>query len=135
MVDVFTKVLSKAVVNRQIAGLMQELGGGIISMQYVDDLLFLENSLQSIINLKWILACFKHMFGMRINFHKCDLVPINVDDNHAQLIAQSLSCKLGYFPMQYLGVPLHHSKLRREDIQPVVDKILKIRAKVLFTTA
>jgi hypothetical protein len=37
--------------------------------------------------------------------------------------------------MQYLGVPLHHSKLRREDIEPVVDKILKIRAKVLFTTA
>jgi hypothetical protein len=28
MVDVFTKVLSKAVVNRQLAGLMQELGDG-----------------------------------------------------------------------------------------------------------
>jgi hypothetical protein len=27
--------------------------------------------------------------------------------------------------MQYLGVPLHHSKLRREYIQPVIDKILK----------
>jgi hypothetical protein len=31
---------------------------------------------------------------------------------------------MGDFPLQYLGVPLHHSKLRREDIQPVVDKIL-----------
>jgi hypothetical protein len=27
--------------------------------------------------------------------------------------------------MQYLGVPLHHSKLKREDIQHVVDKILR----------
>jgi hypothetical protein len=27
--------------------------------------------------------------------------------------------------MQFLGVSLHHSKLRREDIQPVVDKILR----------
>ena len=26
---------------------------------------------------------------------------------------------------KYLGVPLHYAKLRREDIQPVVDKILK----------
>ena len=26
---------------------------------------------------------------------------------------------------QYLGFPLHHSKLRKEDLQPVVDKILK----------
>jgi hypothetical protein len=28
MADVFTKVLSKAAVNRQLAGLMQELGDG-----------------------------------------------------------------------------------------------------------
>jgi hypothetical protein len=62
---------------------------------------------------------------MIINFHKCDLVPINVSEEDAQLTAQSLSCKLGEFPMNYLGVPLHHSKLRKEDIQPVVDKILK----------
>jgi hypothetical protein len=27
--------------------------------------------------------------------------------------------------MQYLGVPVHHSKLKRDDIQHVVDKILK----------
>jgi hypothetical protein len=32
--------------------------------------------------------------------------------------------KLGSFPFKYLGVPLHHEKLRREDIQPVVDTIL-----------
>jgi hypothetical protein len=84
MADVFTKVLTKAAGSRQIAGLMQELGGGIFSMQYADDtLLFLENSLHSAINLKWILACFEHMSGMRIDFHKCDLVPINVDENDA----------------------------------------------------
>jgi hypothetical protein len=62
---------------------------------------------------------------MRINFHKCDIVPINVVAYNAQLFSQALSCKLGEFPMQYLGIPLHHSKLRKEDIQPVVDKILK----------
>jgi hypothetical protein len=28
------------------------------------------------------------------------------------------------FPFNYLGVPLHHEKLRREDIQPVVDKVI-----------
>jgi hypothetical protein len=81
MADVFTKILSKAA-NRQLAGLLQELGGGgIINMQYADDtLLFIENNLSSAINLKWILACFEHMSSMRIKFHKYDLVPINVDD-------------------------------------------------------
>lgn len=61
---------------------------------------------------------------MRINFHKCDLVPINIDEDEAQMFAQSLGCKLGSFPIKYLGAPLHHSKLR-EDLQPVVDSIIK----------
>jgi hypothetical protein len=34
-------------------------------------------------------------------------------------------CRLGSFPFKYLGVPLHHEKLRREAIQPIVDKIIK----------
>jgi hypothetical protein len=33
-------------------------------------------------------------------------------------------CKAGPFPFKYLGVPLHHDKLRREDIQLVVDKVI-----------
>jgi hypothetical protein len=28
---------------------------------------------------------FEQMSGMRINFHKCDLVPINVDDGDAHI--------------------------------------------------
>lgn len=28
-------------------------------------------------------------------------------------------------PIKYLGVPLHYSKLRREDLQPIIDKIIK----------
>jgi hypothetical protein len=34
-------------------------------------------------------------------------------------------CPMGAFPIKYLGVSLHYSKLRREDLQPLVDKILK----------
>jgi hypothetical protein len=57
------------------------------------------------INFKWILSCFEQIFGMRINFRKCDLGPINIGDGDAQIFAQTLSCKLGKFPLQYLGVP------------------------------
>jgi hypothetical protein len=51
---------------------------------------------------------------MRINFNKCDLIPINIDPEEAQLFSQTLSCKLGKLPMNYLGVPLHYKKLRKE---------------------
>jgi hypothetical protein len=95
-------------------------------MQYVDDtLLFLEKDLDFARNLKWLLSCLEQILGMSINFHKCDLVPINVDDEEAQMFAQTLCCKLGVFPLTYLGTPLHYKKLRKEDLQPVVDKVIK----------
>lgn len=39
--------------------------------------------------------------------------------------AKIFCCKTGEFPLKYLGVPLHYTKLRREDLQPIVDKIMK----------
>jgi hypothetical protein len=38
---------------------------------------------------------------------------------------KKIYCRLGSFPFKYLGVPLHHEKLRREDIHPIIDKIIK----------
>jgi hypothetical protein len=34
-------------------------------------------------------------------------------------------CPVGEFPIKYLGIPLHHNKLRREDLKSLVDKIIK----------
>ena len=85
----------------------------------------MSNNLEAARNLKWIMFVFEQMSGMRINFHKCDLIPINVEEEQACLVAQALSCKLGKFTLKYLGVPLDHSKLRKENLQPLVDKILK----------
>jgi hypothetical protein len=125
--DVFTKMLIKAAAKNHITGLMHSMiNTSIVSMQYADDtLLFLKNDLSSAINLKWLLSYFEQMSSIRINFHKCDLIAINVEDEIAQNMSQTLSCGLGKFPMKYLGVPLHYKKLRKEDLQPVIDKILK----------
>jgi hypothetical protein len=32
---------------------------------------------------------------------------------------------VGAFPIKYLGIPLHYNKLSREDLQPLVNKIIK----------
>jgi uncharacterized membrane protein YciS (DUF1049 family) len=69
-----------------------------------DTLLFLKKDLGNVINLKWILSCFEQMSGMRINFHKCDLIAINVEEEEAQTVAQSLCCRLGQFPLKYLAL-------------------------------
>jgi hypothetical protein len=125
--DVSTRMLLKAATHGHITDLMQSMTNTrVISMQYADNtLLFLKNDLHSAINLKWLLSCFEQMSEMIINFHKCDLISIKVEEQDAHLVSQSLCCKLGKFPLKYLGVPLHYTKLRKEDIQPIVDKLPK----------
>ena len=62
---------------------------------------------------------------MKINFHKSDLMTINVEGAVANEIAQIFHCKKGSFPIKYLGVPLHYDKLKREDLQPIIDRIIQ----------
>jgi hypothetical protein len=63
------------------------------------------------------MVCFEKLSGMRINYHKFDMVPVNLDEEETQQYAHTkIYCKLGSFPFRYLGVPLHYERLRREDI-------------------
>jgi hypothetical protein len=52
---------------------------------------------------------------------------------------QKKCCKIGAFPFKYLGVPLYHDKLKREDIQPIVDKTINripgLKGKLLSYSA
>jgi hypothetical protein len=71
------------------------------------------------------MTCFEKMSGMRINYNKSDLTPINLEDDESHNYVKIFYCRVGSFPFKYLGIPLHFEKLRREDSQPVVDKIIK----------
>ena len=62
---------------------------------------------------------------MRVNFHKSECIPMNLDSNLIHEASHILYCPTWSFPIKYLGVPLHFSKLTREDIQPLVDKLLR----------
>lgn len=79
----------------------------------------------SLTELKWILSCFEMMSGMRINYSKSELVPMNLEDHVVANISDIFGCLVGAFPIRCLGVSLHYQKLKREDLQPLVDKILK----------
>ena len=125
--DVFTRMLMKAARQNLISGLLpQVVEGGVISLQYADDtLLFLENDLEKASNLKWFLVCFEQMSGMKINYDKSDFLTIGMDEDSTNAFAKIFCCNKSEFPIKYLGVPLHYSKLKRTDLQPVIDKIIK----------
>jgi hypothetical protein len=88
-------------------------------------LLFLEHNYNSTCHLKWLMVCVEKLSRMKINYHKSDLSPVNLEEEESHRYAQIFCCKIGSFPFKYLGVPLQYDKLRREDIQPIVDKIIK----------
>jgi hypothetical protein len=69
--------------------------------------MFLEASLKNIETLKWLLLGYEDISGMKINFHKCELVPLNLSEDESNTLATQLGCKLSQLPMIFLGMPPH----------------------------
>jgi hypothetical protein len=66
------------------------------------------------------------MSRMRVNYHKSELVPINIiEAGELQMYSHIFGCHVGAFPIKYLEIPLHYQKLRREDLHLLIDKIFK----------
>jgi hypothetical protein len=128
VVDVLSRMLQKAANVELIRGLGGNLvPGGVVSLQYADDtILFVDSCKEKAEDLKWILNYFELVSGMRVNYHKSEVVPINIAQREeVENFAGIFGCPVGEFPIKYLGIPLHHSKLGIEDLQPLVDKIIK----------
>jgi hypothetical protein len=55
------------------------------------------------------------MSGLKINFEKSEAVVTGVTNEEQQRVANSLNCKLGKFPIKYLGLPISYRPLRVVD--------------------
>jgi hypothetical protein len=113
VVDVFTKMLSKASTKGLNGGLLTNMiERGIVSLQYTDDtILFLKNDLDQANHFEWLMTCFENLSGTRINYNKSDFITMGVSENVA--LARLFCCNIGFFH-QILGVPIHFTKLSRE---------------------
>jgi hypothetical protein len=127
VVDVLTRMLVKASNAGLIKGLSPDIcPGGVICLQYADDtILFSDSNVTYTANLKKVLTCFEQVSGMRINYSKSELIPLGLEPEELEALANILECTIGEFPIKYLGIPLHYDKLRRADLQPLIDKILR----------
>jgi hypothetical protein len=102
--DVLTKMLAKATGKKLVEGLLGQFReGGILSLQYADDTLICEMS--AIRNLKGALILFERIPEMRINFHKSELISLNLEDEIIHEIAHQLYCPIGSLPFKYQGCP------------------------------
>jgi hypothetical protein len=73
--------------------------------------------------LKALLQSFATSIGLKVNFHKSCLIPINVPTHKVQLLTGVFGCLQGQLPLTYLGIPLGTTKPLVKDYAPLVCRI------------
>lgn len=111
--DALAHILNKARNAGYIRGVVPHLiEGGISHLQYADDtIILIEGDEKSVRNVKFLLYCFEWMSGLKINYHKSEVVTFGFEEGQQQEIAKALNCKVGQLPMTYLGFPISDTHL------------------------
>ena len=92
--------------------------------QYADDtLLLLQADARQLFFLKAILHSFAESTGLKVNYRKSQMYPINVTPEKMVLLANTFGCDIGSMPFTYLGLPMGTTKPKIEDLAPMMDRV------------
>lgn len=95
-------------------------------IQYADDtLLFMLTDAFDLFCLKGLLRSFADSTGLKVNFSRSSLIPINVDADRLLHLANTFGCQVGSTPFTYLGLPLGSSKPKFESYLPLIDRVTR----------
>jgi hypothetical protein len=90
-------------------------------LQYADDtLIVMEGCPRQLFFLKSLLQSFATSTGLKVNYSKSMIVPINAAEN--KILARTLGCSIGTMPFTYLGLPLGTTKPKVVDFLPLISK-------------
>ena len=91
---------------------------------YADDvILFTAARQQDPVLTRGILEMFAADAGLHTNVDKCLIAPIQCNLESTVTLMSHFPAKLSPLPIKYLGIPLSVGKLRKSDLQPLVDKV------------
>jgi hypothetical protein len=85
----------------------------------------LEACPRQLLVLKSLLNTFADSTGLRANYQKSYIYPLNVDSLKMEIFVRTLDCQIGSYPFTYLGLPMGSSKPKLEDFLPLVQRIEK----------
>lgn len=107
-------------------GKLHRIGGRatcMCSSLYADDAaIFVAPFKEDIQQLTSILAGFGEVTGFTTNLEKSSVVPISCSGIDLDAVLECFPAKRATFPMRYLGLPLSIHRLRKIDLQHLVDK-------------
>jgi hypothetical protein len=93
-------------------------------IQYADDtLMIMEAYPRQLLVLKSILNTFADSKGLKVNYSKLSMIPINLSSKKINHLAATFQCQAGSLPFIYLGLPLSDSKLTIQEYLPLVHRV------------
>ena len=75
--------------------------------------------------LKVILQSFSDATGLKINYKKSLMVPINTSNEKCQELANIFGCKREMMSFTYFGLPMGTTRPKLDDLMPLIYKIDK----------
>lgn len=75
----------------------------------------MDHDLEQVKNMKLLVRIFEQLSDLKINFHKNEISCYGEAKQHEQQYTELFGCELGAYPFRYLGILMHHNKLRNAD--------------------
>jgi hypothetical protein len=124
-IDLLQSIINKSYnMNLLKHPLNKDYGQDYPILQYADDtMIILPTDACQLFALKGLMQSFSNSIGLKINFHKSFLVPINTDVEKALHLANTIGCRVGTMPFTYLGLPIGTTRPSLEDFLPLLNKI------------
>jgi hypothetical protein len=76
-----------------------------------------------LVNLKNILSTFSASTGLKVNYSKSSIIPINVEPEKMDFLATVFGCQVGSMPFTYLGLPLGTTRPSVDEFLPLLIRI------------
>jgi hypothetical protein len=122
--DLLQSILSKAMDQNLISRPIHCACDDFPVIQYADDtLIILKADAMQLVSLKALLHTFAESTGLKVNYHKSNMIPINMDTEKLNHFAATINCRTGTFPFTYLGLPLCIIKPSMEHFIPIIQRV------------
>lgn len=117
VMDALQALVSRA----KLAGLLSPLNArrDLLSVYADDTVLFFKPTTTEANTIKRLLTLFGEATGLKTNFCKSAITPIQCSNEQRVLVESILSCRVEDFPIVYLGLPLGTRKPTKAELQPI----------------
>ena len=95
-------------------------------VQYADDtFVLIQADTRQLLCLKALINTFASTTGLKVNYLKSAMIPLNISKDRVHLFSRLLTCSRGSLHFTYLGTPVGLYKPSMEQCLPLIDRITK----------